>query len=82
MQQEAFRAKLKLYLRLIGQSQKSLAAELGLNADVLSHKLNGISNSQLTRAEIRQTMLILAQWLAFSTQAEVIEMLSYVDMGR
>ena len=82
MQREAFRAKLKLYLRLIGQSQKALAAELGLNADVLSHKLNGISNSQLTHAEIRQIILILAQWLAFSTQAEVIEMLSYVDMGR
>ena len=82
MQPEAFRAKLKSYLRLVGQSQKALAAELGLHADVLSHKLNGISNSHLTHAEVRQITLILARWLAFTTQAEVIELLSYIDMGR
>jgi predicted ATPase/Tfp pilus assembly protein PilF len=82
MQPEAFRAKLKSYLRLVGQSQKALAAELGLHADVLSHKLNGISNSHLTHAEVRLIALILARWLALTTQAEVIELLSYMDMGR
>src|SRR5579871_374420 len=82
MQLEAFRAKLKSYLRLIGQSQKALAAALGLNPDVLSHKLNGISNSQLTHTEIKQIVVILARWLAFTSQAEVVEMLSYMDMGR
>jgi predicted ATPase len=82
MQPEAFRAKLKSYLRLVGQSQRALAAELGLNADVLSHKLNGISNSKLTHPEVKQIILTLSRWLAFSTQAEVIEMLSYLDMGR
>src|SRR5579885_1967624 len=82
MQLEAFRAKLKSYLRLIGHSQKALAAALGMNHDVLSHKLNGISNSQLTHTEIKQIVVILARWLAFTSQAEVVEMLSYMDMGR
>ena len=44
--------------------------------------MNGISNSYLTHAEVRLITLILARWLAFTTQAEVIELLATMDMSR
>lgn len=77
---EEFRVKVQSYLRQAGISQKALAQELGLNSNVLSRKLNGISGASLTHPEIKQIIRILAEWEAVTSQLEVIELLSLANL--
>lgn len=77
---EEFRVKVQSYLRQAGLSQKALAQELGLNSNVLSRKLNGISGAGLTHPEIKQIIRVLAEWEAITSQLEVIELLGLANL--
>jgi predicted ATPase len=69
------------YIRTSGYSQKELAEEVGLNAKVLSRKLNNSGNAHLTHLEIQRIITTLARWQAISTKEEVIHLLELAAMG-
>jgi WD40 repeat protein len=75
----SFHTKLKTYLRRSGYSQKELAHQLGWQPAFLSNKLNGYNYAILTLAEVKQIVLILAQWQAITTTQEAAELLA--EMG-
>lgn len=80
MDRQTFRDKVQAYCGYLGKSQSALAKALNLHPSVLSNKLNGTRNAALVLAEIKQLICTLAQWQAFSTQAEVIELLTLLDL--
>ncbi len=53
---------------------------LGLNASVLSTKLNGLAGSNLTHAEIKGIVKTLSEWQGLITQAEAIELLDLMGL--
>jgi predicted ATPase len=59
---------------------KELADALGLNSQVLSHKLNSTNQSRLTSFEVKQIIQTLAQWDAITTQGEAFELLSLMGL--
>jgi predicted ATPase/transcriptional regulator with XRE-family HTH domain len=75
-----FSSTVRIYLRRSGYSQKELAAEIGLNAKVLSRKLNGSGNALLTDQEVRRIIKILAHWRAITTQDEVLQLLELAQV--
>src|SRR5689334_19071654 len=74
-----FRTKLKVYLRRADHSQRELAQQLGCQPALLSHKLNGYNSATLTYPEVKQIVLILAQWQAITTSQQAAELLA--EMG-
>src|SRR5947209_11048345 len=73
---KAFSDRVQTYLRTSGYKQKELAGELGLDPKVLSRKLNGSSNAQLTRLEIQRIILTLARWHVITMQEEALHLLA------
>lgn len=80
MNLEIFRDKVRDYRRPTGMSQKALAKAVGLHPTVLSNKLNGTDNSSLTHPEIKRIVLTLAEWGAFTQQAQVTELLELMQL--
>lgn len=80
MPRDAFRAKIKQYLRAAGLTQKQLARELGLNATVLSHKLNETDQMRLNHPEIKGIVRLLAQWQAITTRDEAEDLLRLAEL--
>jgi predicted ATPase/Tfp pilus assembly protein PilF/transcriptional regulator with XRE-family HTH domain len=80
MPRDAFRAKTQQYLRAAGLTQKQLARELGLNATVLSHKLNETDQMRLTHPEIKGIVRLLAQWQAITTRGEAEDLLRLAEL--
>lgn len=76
-----FRESIKEYLRSSGYSQRELAHELGLNAKVLSRKLNNSGNAHLTHLEIRSIITTLARWHAITTRDEALHLLEEAQTG-
>src|SRR5579859_7622544 len=72
---DLFREKVATARRRSGHQQRELANALGINAQVLSRKLHGITQAFLTHAEVVQIIKTLASWDAITTQAEAIELL-------
>src|SRR5207245_3666885 len=60
---------------LTGKTQQDLAKVLGLNPQVLSHKLHGVRNARLTHREVKAIVTTLVQWGAMSKQAEARDLL-------
>lgn len=81
MQIAEFREKIQKYCQWGGVSQKSLAVAIGLNPQVLSRKLNGIRNANLTRLEVKQIIKTLAEWQLITTQAQAAELLRFMDLA-
>lgn len=76
-----FRESIKEYLRSSGYSQRELAHELGLNAKVLSRKLNNSSNAHLTHLEIRGIITTLTRWHALTAHSEALRLLEEAQAG-
>jgi predicted ATPase len=79
-QLDRFREKVTAARRQAGRLQKDLAAALGLDAHVLSRKLNGISQARLTHEEVKTLIKTLAAWDAIVTQAEAIDLLELMRL--
>lgn len=75
-----FREKVTDVRRKTGHLQKELADALGIDAQVLSRKLNGIQQTFLTHREVKQIIKELADWDAISTQVEAIELLTLMGL--
>jgi predicted ATPase len=79
MNLQTFSSKLHKYLKLTGNSRKTLANALELHPTQLSHKLNGTDNRTLSFAEVKSIVKILADWEAISTRQEALELLGLMD---
>jgi transcriptional regulator with XRE-family HTH domain len=55
---ERFREQVRSYRALTGKTQEELAKVLGLNPQVLSHKLHGIRNARLTHREVKTIVYV------------------------
>src|SRR2546421_721286 len=75
-----FSDSVQTYLRTSGYPQKELANELGLNPKVLSRKLNGSGNAQLTRLEVQRIIITLARWRVITTQEEALHLLELAEV--
>src|SRR6266567_830519 len=75
-----FGDSVQTYLRTSGYSQKELADELGLHPKVLSRKLNGSGNAQLTRLEVQRIIITLALWRVITAQEEVLHLLELAEV--
>src|SRR5216684_7607320 len=76
----AFSASVQDYLRTSGYSQKELADELGLHPKVLSRKLNGSGNAQLTHLEVQRIIITLARWRVITAQEEALHLLELAEV--
>jgi len=76
----AFGDSVQEYLHLNGYTQKELADKLGLHPKVLSRKLRGSGNAQLTQLEVRRIILALVHWNVIATQDEVLHLLELAQM--
>src|SRR6266700_2109177 len=75
-----FGDSVQTYLRTSGYSQKELADELGLHPKVLSRKLNGSGNAQLTRLEVQRIIITLALWRVITAQEEALHLLELAEV--
>ena len=75
MSSEAFRHKVREYLRQAGYQQQDLARSLGFSVGILSRKLNQTDQKFLTDPEIKEIVRTLAGWQAITYRAEAIELL-------
>ncbi len=80
MNAEAFRECVRSYLRTGGYTQEELAGAVHLNPKVLSRKLNGNANAYLTRREVRDIIVTLADWHLITTQEEVLKLLALAEI--
>ncbi|HEX2910468.1 MAG TPA: tetratricopeptide repeat protein [Chloroflexia bacterium] len=76
----AFREKVGDYRRACSVSQKALAQALGLHPVALSYKLNGTNGLKLTRREIKQIILKMAEWRGLTGREEALELLGLMDL--
>src|SRR2546421_2454767 len=79
MNTERFREQVRSYRTLTGKTQQELAKVLGLNPQVLSHKLHGVRNARLTHREVKAIVTTLVQWGAMSKQAEARDLLELME---
>ena len=79
MSTECFREQIRSYRTLTGKTQEELAKVLGLNPQVLSHKLHGVRNARLTHREVKAIVTTLVQWGAMSKQAEARDLLELME---
>lgn len=79
MNRECFREQVRSYCALTGKTQEELAKVLGLNPQVLSHKLHGVKNARLTHREVRTIVTTLVDWGAMSRQAEARALLELME---
>src|SRR5256714_13186981 len=75
-----FGDSVQTYLRTSGYSQKELADELGLHPKVLSRKLNGSGNAQLTRLEVQRIIIPLARWRVIPSQEEALHLFELAEV--
>src|SRR5438270_4532306 len=75
-----FTESIQTYLRTSGYSQKELADELGLHPKVLSRKLNGSGNAQLTHLEVQRIIMTLVRWHVITLQEEVLHLLELAEV--
>ena len=59
MNTDRFREQVRSYRTLTGKTQEELAKVLGLNPQVLSHKLHEIRNAHLTHREVKAIVTTL-----------------------
>ncbi len=79
MNTERFREQVRHYRTSTGKTQENLAKVLGLNPQVLSHKLHGIRNAYLTHHEVQIIVKTLVEWGAMTKQAEARELLELME---
>src|SRR5437870_11101473 len=75
MNTEHFREQVRHYRTSTGKTQEELAKVLGLNPQVLSHKLHGVRNAHLTHREVKAIVTMLVEWGAMTKQAEARDLL-------
>lgn len=80
MNAEAFRERVRSYLRTGGYTQEELAEAIHLNAKVLSRKFNRNSKAYLTHREVRAIILALADWHLIATHEEVLNLLALAEI--
>lgn len=78
MSLQSFTSKLQKYLKLSGNSRKTLAYALDLHPTQLSHKLNGTDQRTLSFAEVKSIVKTLTEWEAISTRQEAQELLALI----
>ena len=76
---ERFREQVRSYRAPTCKTQEDLAKVLGLNPQVLSHKLHRIRNTRLTHCEVKAIVKTLVEWGAMNKQAEVRELLELME---
>src|SRR2546421_12832687 len=79
MNTERFREQVRSYRALTGKTQKELAKVLGLNPQVLSHKLHRVRNARLTHREVKAIVTMLVEWGAMTRQAEARDLLELME---
>lgn len=77
---EAFRDYVQRYLRTGGYKQEELAKAIGLHSKVLSRKLNGNANAQLTLREVRAIVMALADWHVLTSREELLALLAVAEI--
>ena len=80
MNVEAFRNQVRKYLRAGGYQQNELAGAIGLHPKVLSRKLHGNANAQLTQREIRDILMAFARWHIIATREEALHLLAVAEV--
>jgi predicted ATPase/transcriptional regulator with XRE-family HTH domain len=81
MNLDEFRSKVQAYRKRSGYTQNQLAAELGIQPEVLSRKLSGKRlNATLTHPEIKQIIKTLVKWQALTTTTQVRELLELAGL--
>ncbi len=80
MEAQIFRQKVRHYCHLAGYSQNLLAPQVGLPITTFSHKLNGLGQFRLTNSEIKLILKTLAGWDAFTSYAQVVELLEMAGL--
>jgi transcriptional regulator with XRE-family HTH domain len=81
MNTRAFAESVQQYLRQSGYTQKELAKELNLHHKVLSRKLNGTTNSNLTHTEVQRIIITFINWHVITTRNEVLDLLEVIEVG-
>ena len=76
---ERFREQVRSYRAPTCKTQEDLAKVLGLNPQVLSHKLHRIRNTRLTHCEVKAIVKTLVEWGAMSKQAQAHELLELME---
>jgi WD40 repeat protein/transcriptional regulator with XRE-family HTH domain len=76
---ERFREQVRSYRALTGKTQEELAKVLGLNPQVLSHKLHGVRNARLIHREVKVIVTTLVEWGAMTKQTEARELLALME---
>jgi WD40 repeat protein len=76
---ERFREQVRFYRTLTGKTQEELAKVLGLNPQVLSHKLHGVRNARLTHREVQTIVTTLVQWGAMNKRAQARDLLELME---
>ncbi len=79
MNTERFREQVRSYRALTGKTQEELAKVLGLNPQVLSHKLHKIRNARLTHREVKTIVTTLVEWGAMNKLAQARELLELME---
>ncbi|TME10766.1 MAG: hypothetical protein E6I80_06520 [Chloroflexi bacterium] len=79
MNTERFREQVRSYRAPTCKTQEDLAKVLGLNPQVLSHKLHRIRNTRLTHCEVKAIVKTLVEWGAMSKQAQAHELLELME---
>jgi predicted ATPase len=74
-----FRTAVRTACRGAGRTQQQLARAIGLHPHVLSHKLNG-KDAALTSRDAVAIAGTLAEWGAFTSRSQVIELLGLLEL--
>ncbi len=77
---EAFNAALRQCLRAKGNYEKDLATAIGLNAKVLSRKLNNYGNAHLTVEDVKRIITAMVQLEVITAQVEVVRLLKLAQL--
>jgi predicted ATPase len=78
----AFGDNIQGYLHATGYSQKNLADVLGLHPKVLSRKLRGSGDAELTQLEVKRIVKTLVFWRIITTRDEVLHLLEQAQLNR
>lgn len=77
---EAFNTALRQCLRAKGHYEKDLAIAVGLNAKVLSRKLNNNGDAHLTVEDVRRIIMAIVRLEVITSQDEVVRLLELAQL--